>query len=360
MRFHVFSSMLKVRYLSQRTSYNLFNVIFAILCYFTIINSDKIPFLNNFVSKTLLVLFITWELLFILYGIYITRKDEKAFVDNLKKGKYMILVMYLMIMFFTYILPLHYYNENRMVYSYGPSSNLIYTLTGILIFIWILIISKNYSILKSKKCIPIILFIILTLIVVVIQKINPGLLLITATETFITVLMYFTIENPDMKLLNEIHKSKEISDNANEEKTLFIYNMSQDMREITSKINDEANNILDTNLLEDTKESARNILSYTSNFNTTINEILDTSSLEASNLKVYNNKYNIKTLIKELITIYDKTSKNKEIKFITNIDHNIPELLYGDNISLKEVLNVILNVCLKYIQLINYAKFNFF
>ena len=54
--------------------------------------------------------------------------------------------------------------------------------------------------------------------------------------------MYFTIENPDMKTIEEIHKAKEISDNANEEKTLFLYNMTNEIRGITKDINKEADN----------------------------------------------------------------------------------------------------------------------
>ena len=68
-----------------------------------------------------------------------------------------------------YYLPLYYHNENKIVYSFGPSANLIYALTALLIVIWIVLIIKNVEILKSKKCIPVILFIILTVIVVIIQ-----------------------------------------------------------------------------------------------------------------------------------------------------------------------------------------------
>ncbi len=57
--------------------------------------------------------------------------------------------------------------------------------------------------------------------------------------------MYFTIENPDMKVIEEIHRAKEISDNANEEKTMFLYNMTNEIRGITRDINKEADIILD-------------------------------------------------------------------------------------------------------------------
>ena len=194
------------------------------------------------------------------------------------------------------------------------------------------------------------LFIFLALIVVIIQKQNPGLLLITAAETFITVIMYFTIENPDMKLLEEVHKSKEISDNANEEKTLFLYNMTQEIRNTTSEINNHADLILDSDSLEESKDSARSIKATTSKFTSMTNEILDVSKIDSANIKVYNNKYKIKNILKQVVNIYTDICKNKELKFITNIDHDIPETLYGDSIGLKEVLTIILNNSIKYTQ----------
>ena len=60
----------------------------------------------------------------------------------------------------------------------------------------------------------------MAMIITIIQKLNPGLLLMTSMETFIVVLMYFTIENPDLMILKEIHDAKEYADNSNYEKDL--------------------------------------------------------------------------------------------------------------------------------------------
>lgn len=46
-------------------------------------------------------------------------------------------------------------------------------------------------------------------------------------------------------MLDEVHKAKVISDNANEEKTLFLYNMTNEIRGITKDIDRETDNILD-------------------------------------------------------------------------------------------------------------------
>ena len=333
---------------------NILNVSLAVMCYFTILYKDMMPFINDLISKTLLLLFITWELFFTGYVIVITRKNkEKNYKEIYKKSRPLLAVLYILISFIVYVLPLYYHNENKIVYSYGPSANFIYALTAILIITWIILIIKNYQILKSRKCIPVVLFIVLTLIVVVIQKQNPGLLLITATETFITIIMYFTIENPDMKMLDEVHKAKVISDNANEEKTLFLYNMTNEIRGITKDIDKETDNILDETDnkkidVEEINNSARNIKGSTAKFTTMTNEILDISSIDSASVRIYNEKYNIKILLKEIVGMYKSKAQNKNLDFRVSIASDIPEYLYGDSINLKKALTIILDNSVKY------------
>ena len=342
---------------------NILNVSLAVMCYFTILYKDMMPFINDLISKTLLLLFITWELFFTGYVIVITRKNkEKNYKEIYKKSRPLLAVLYILISFIVYVLPLYYHNENKIVYSYGPSANFIYALTAILIITWIILIIKNYQILKSRKCIPVVLFIVLTLIVVVIQKQNPGLLLITATETFITIIMYFTIENPDMKMLDEVHKAKVISDNANEEKTLFLYNMTNEIRGITKDIDKETDNILDETDnkkidVEEINNSARNIKGSTAKFTTMTNEILDISSIDSASVRIYNEKYNIKRLLKEIVGMYKSKAQNKNLDFRVSIASDIPEYLYGDGINLKKVLTIILDNSIKYTNN-GYIEFN--
>ena len=342
---------------------NILNFSLAVMCYFTILYKDMMPFINDLISKTLLLLFITWELFFTGYVIVITRKNkEKNYKEIYKKSRPLLAVLYILISFIVYVLPLYYHNENKIVYSYGPSANFIYALTAILIITWIILIIKNYQILKSRKCIPVVLFIVLTLIVVVIQKQNPGLLLITATETFITIIMYFTIENPDMKMLDEVHKAKVISDNANEEKTLFLYNMTNEIRGITKDIDKETDNILDETDnkkidVEEINNSARNIKGSTAKFTTMTNEILDISSIDSASVRIYNEKYNIKRLLKEIVGMYKSKAQNKNLDFRVSIASDIPEYLYGDGINLKKVLTIILDNSIKYTNN-GYIEFN--
>ena len=72
------------------------------------------------------------------------------------------------------------------------------------------------------------------------------------------------------------------------DQTYALYNMTQEIRNTTNDINDNADMILESESLEEDKECAREIKGITSKFNSMTNELFDVSKLDAANIKVYN------------------------------------------------------------------------
>ena len=332
---------------------NFIGLILAIMCYYTVLYNDIVPMLNFIISRLYLIYLVSYIFLFFCYLITGLYTEDDKLTGKIKKFFISITFIFFVIVLLVYYLPLYYHNENMIIYSYGPSANIIYFLATVCMTIWTILLIKNYKKVKNKKFWPIIFFIIGSLIVTIVQKNNPGLLLMTSFETFITIIMYFTIENPDAKMLEEVHRAKVISDNANEEKTMFLYNITNEIRGITKDINYEADNILnetdnkkvDLNIVND---SAREIKGNTAKFTTMTNEILDISQVDASNIKIYNEKYSIKLILKELITKYKEICKRSGIEFRTSIASDIPEILYGDSVGLKNVMISLLDNSIKY------------
>ena len=313
---------------------------------------QKIPTISFFVARLYCAFIELWLTLLICYVIYVL-------ININKKDKYFIIAKYLFItlgiIFATlnFMLPLNFMYDGNIAYTYGPSVNIIYISAGLYSIVGIISLLTNSKNIKDKRFYPILLFLILGGIGSLIQYKNPGLLLAVPIHSFITFLMYFTIENPDTKMLEEVHRAKVISDNANEEKTMFLYNITNEIRGITKDINYEADNILnetdnkkvDLNIVN---ESAREIKGSTAKFTTMTNEILDISQVDASNIKIYNEKYSIKLILKELITKYKEICKKSGIEFRTSIASDIPEILYGDSVGLKNVMISLLDNSVKY------------
>ena len=341
---------------------NLIGVILAIGSYFTIVNIDKYPIFNVIVSKGYIVYLLTWITLFSVYIFAISiddSKNRKKKINRIIKGFSILYVIFLIVII---IKPLYYHNAGGAVYSYGPSANVMYVVSSVYIAIWIVRLIINYKKIRDKKYLPIFAFMLLGVVVIIIQKSHPELLLMTSMETFIVFLMYHTIENPDMKILEEVHRAKEISDNANEEKTMFLYNMTNEIRNITKDIDYSADEILDETSnkkvdVEVINDAAREIKGSTAKFTTMTNEILDINSIDSASIKVYNDKYNVKLIIKELVTVYSKKCNVKNIAFRPSIASDIPEYLYGDSVGLKQVLDIILDNSVKYTSS-GYIEFN--
>ena len=324
-------------------------VLLELGCRLTIPLLNEIPKTTFLITKLYLVYLLTWVTLLSLYTFIIVNNPQSKF----KHTKISIIITYIINIIIIFYLPINYYNDGELIYTYGLSVYWVYIVSFVYIIISIINILLSKTNLKDKKLIPIIAFIIIGTITTIIQLINPGMLLATSMETFVTVLMYFTIENPNMKMLEEVNKAKKISDNANQEKSMFLFNMTKEIRNISRNIDDHADNILsevskeETNI-ENIGDNAREIKYDISKFNTMTNDILDVSNIDASNIKIYNTKFNIKLIIKGLVSIYKEKCQEKGLEFRTDIASDIPEYLYGDSINLKKVMITLLDNAIKY------------
>lgn len=313
---------------------------------------QTIPKVSYFVARFYSLVVELWITILLCYVLFVC-------LNIRKKDKYIPIVrntaIALMIIFATlnFILPLNFKYDGYIAYTYGPSVNIIYISAFLYSFIGIFALIRNIKNIKDRRFFPILLFLVVGGVASYIQYMNHGLLLAIPIHAFITFIMYFTIENPDVKMIEEYHKAKEIADNANEDKTMFLYNMTNDIRAIIKDINSEANNAileLDSKKIDKDyiSECLRGIKENTAKFTTMTNEILDVSSIDNASIKVYDEKYNIKLLLRRLVTLYNDKCKEKNLTFRSNIDSTLPEYLYGDSLGLKNVLTSILDNSVKY------------
>ena len=313
---------------------------------------QAIPKISYSVAKIYCIFIILWNCLLCTYVFLVAlkMKNKERYSSSTKT---LLISFGIALSLASALLPINFYYSGKIAYTYGPSVNvvyisaIVYSLIGVFCLLW------NAKEWKDKRFIPVIILVTLGSLCSYIQYMNPGLLLATAVHSFITFIMYFTIENPDVKMIEEYHKAKEIADNANEDKTMFLYNMTNDIRAITKDINNYANNAileLDSKKIDKDymSECLRGIKENTARFTTMTNEILDVSSIDNANIKVYDEKYNIKLLLRRLVTLYNDKCKEKNLTFRSDIDSTLPEYLYGDSLGLKNVLTSILDNSVKY------------
>ncbi len=302
-------------------------------------------------NKLFLVELTIWCSVFSVYVFLISSKKEKNELKSyLKKVSIFHIVIDVITMFLIFVLPVQF-NINDLgyvMYSYGPSVNIVFISSTLYITLMFTCLIRNFKNIKSKKYLPIYVYMVIGVLVGIVQKLHPEILAFTSMEAFITVIMYFTIENPDKKLLEEIHTSKKIADSANEDKSMLIYNMMNEVKSIASDINKSSEVILNSNNLEENRFFAREIISSNNKLYSMANNIYNIDVIDDINVKTVKNKYNIKLLLKEVISKNKELFEDKDISFRFNIDSNLPNTLYGDSINLKNVLNTIIGNSYKY------------
>ncbi len=300
--------------------------------------------------KIYLLFLILWVSKFMEYVFIITRNNKNRvkidYAKKYKKIRYIFTICTLLIMFLSYKLPIYFFNENGMKYSYGPSVNVVFILTGFYSLVMWFYIIKNFKHLKEKEYLPIIVLVLLLLATVVVQKINPSFLIANTSFAMITVLMYFTIENPDMKLLEELAVNKNLLQHSNEEKSNLLFKLTQDVKLPVENICNTSKDMLNMKKVIDLKNNSKLINDDANRVRFIINNVLNINDIDYNKIKVFNDTYDINKLYKELILMI-KNKINKEVKLNTKIDKDIP-ILYGDNIKLKQILYSILSNSIKY------------
>lgn len=137
---------------------------------------------------------------------------------------------------------------------------------------------------------------------------------------------------------------------ANETKTDFLANMSHEIRTPINAMLGFDEMILREEGNEQIIEYAFNIKKAGENLLSLINDILDFSKVEAGKMEIINDDYETERMLTDVINIIAMKTQDKGLTFETYIGRNIPRILYGDEMRVKQILTNVLNNAVKYTE----------
>ncbi len=322
---------------------NFVGLILEMFCYLVTLNRESFPLLTSILNKLYLIYSLTWLMLFMYYTFIISFKKKINLRFNskeiYKKISGIFLKIYFIVAFALLLLPLYYDNSSiNSVYSYGPSSFLCTAMSAVCIICSLIFMMIGYKNVEKKKIVPLIGYTIVFPIVIYLEYTHKELLLTTSVETFITFLIFFTIENPDLKTIDELSDAKTRAEEASRAKTKFLYNISHEIRTPLTNIIGFIETLNDKKLDKDIKKDVENISSSATNLLKVVDGILDISKLDVKKVELVKKRYNLISMLDELTDFSKEVMRKGHVEFRTCFDTTLPEALYGDYVILRQIL----------------------
>lgn len=328
---------------------NIIGIMIDVFGYFIFKIYGSESFISIMVSKFYLVYYFLWAYFFLLYIFVISFRDKSEYLLQKKFTKTTIILTSLFICLIILIMPIQITYEDNVAYSSGLSVNMVYGLCFIMVGIMLYCLLRNLKKISTKEYIPLLTFMVLSTFCMIIQKTYPEITLMLMCHSIVTSLMYFTIENPDVKMVKELEVAKNEAEKANHAKSEFLSSMSHELRTPLNAI------VCFSELLEskesldsESKDFAKDIVSASHNLLDLVNGVLDISKIEAGKMELINKEYNSFELFNSLSTMVIPRIGDKPIDFKTVIASDIPPVLKGDTGKLKQIILNLLTNAIKY------------
>ena len=308
----------------------------------TTINST---FILKILNRIDVILIIMWCSSMFYYIYSITSRKINNYIKNAIRLFNVSLIILSLILNVEIIVEDGILNSTGTLTYLGLFGAVVYIILMILTLIFLKDKKEN---IEKDKYIPLYFLIGMLILVAVLRIIIPEINFISIVISLVDLIMIFTVENPDIKLVKQLNLYINQNKKLTREQIDILTSLSHEIRTPLNAVVGFSELAESAETLEEAKENAKDIVESADKLLKLVNNIVDVSKINTDDMKVENKEYEIAKLIDDVVSPYDFRIKEKGLQLNVKIADNIPQVLIGDSIKIKRILFNVIDNAIKY------------
>ena len=355
----VYMLMILILFFSKKRVTNFETKLFAIISVINLIGimldilivylSYVAPFTSSLyiLNKFYLLYILDWSGLFTIYIANISLIDKQKLLSIVQSLITSVCIIATVLIF---ILPIELINNLVIMYTDGPSVLVLVFTCGIFIVTIAILVLGNIKNIISRKYIPVYALLVLSIVAFIVRSVSPVVLLTTFIITVINVLMYHTIENPDVKMLNEVTTAKIQAERSNRAKSDFLSSMSHEIRTPLNSILGFGQYLSEADLPQNERiEMFDHLQKSSTRLMNTVDDYVDIAMIVTSTMKVNKKEFIVQPFFDEFIADTFYLFNHLKIEYIVDTPIQSSNLaLFSDKELIRKILLKLLDNAIKF------------